>query len=526
MRSIKEYVKKCFISNNISDIANKRFSVRLYDKYEYLWNEFGSRTGFKISANDKLACIHGIIEDDLIICSNSELNQEAYRIDVSDKQIRVTAPAIEGLWRGMNTLATLLKHKEKERISCGWIEDWPSLPLRGAHLDLTFVMYTPGFLMSLLPRFSSMSINTILLDISDKLIFPKLEFMAHPDALTVDFWKKFESEAHRWFIEIIPVVQTFGHMGNYLKHQQIQSLREKTDSTAVLCPSNDESLDFIANLIDGAKIAFPSCKLIHAGLDEVGYEGQCPNCRHRYARLGYSGVYREHIIKVRKLIHGHGVRMMMWADMLIAYPEVCNDLPLDIIINDWQYLRFGKNEKNWFVFTGARTPDMQASGGLDDLVEKFPADLFKVYDSYIGSGEKELPFKSYPYTKYFMDKGFSVIGSPAVKCFGSHFITPMYDKRLPNVVSFSETLAECGAAGVINTNWSPRGTHALSGSMAGYWAGALAAWTGRCTDKQLNSYLAEWLLPGYRKTMNEYRIIGQQILPLTNYGWMNQNILR
>ncbi len=494
-----------------------RISVPGLGGYGHLWADLGKRTGLRVVCNDPEAGIQGVLDGTLVIHVNPGLNREAFWIDASRDRMVVRASTVEGLWRGMNTRATSLTGGV--RPIRGSMKDWPAMSMRGAHLDLTYTMYTPEFLMGLLPQFSALSVNTLLLDISDKLVFPGLETLAHPDALPMDFWRKFGEEATRWFIEVIPTAQTFGHMGNYLKHADVKDLREKPDSSAVLCPSDKRSLEFIERLIDGVRQAFPKSRFIHAGLDEVGYSGQCPRCRGRYARLGYGGIYREHIKRVHRMVRRRGARMMMWADMLVAYPEVCEGLPRDIVINDWQYLRYAGDETTWFVFTGMKTPSMQETGGKDDLDAKFPADLRAEYDAYLCGDDDAAPFKGYPYLRYFLDKGFDVVGSPASKCFGSHFAMPMYEKRLPNVLSFTAELAKNGAMGVINTNWSPRGTHFMAASFPGYVAGALAAWKGNASIGEIDDALGARFLAKRQAVMKDFLTVGRQILTLTRYGW-------
>lgn len=514
--------KQSGFQRNRIHLQNTFFAVPSSHGYEHLWREFSSRSGFETGTGNRNSGIKCRIDTDLVIHPNKKINQEAYRVEFKEDEILLRSPHIEGLWRGIHAVASNLRISPGQKLHCGWLENWPSISLRGAHLDLAFVMYTPEFLMSLLPMFSAMSINTILLDISDKLIFPKLESIRHPDALPVEFWRNFEAEAQRWFIEIIPVVQTFGHMGNYLKHEELKPLREIPDSSGTICPSNGKSLEFLETLIAGVKQAFPESRTIHAGLDEVGYSGQCPRCRRRYARLGYGGIYLEHIKKIHEILDAQKARMMMWADILIAYPEVCDELPRNIIINDWQYTRYAIHEKSWFVFTGMKTPGMQANGTKEELKDKFPEGLLPAYEKYLWSGKRNPPFNAYPYLRYFMDKGFDVVGSPAVKCVGSQFLTPMYDRRLPNILSFTEELTESRAMGVINTNWSARGTHLLSASIPGYWAGALAAWNGKSSMEAIDKCLASWFLPGHETIMREYIILGQNISPLTKYGWSDK----
>lgn len=51
-------------------------------------------------------------------------------------------------------------------------------------------------------------------------------------------------------LEVIPLVQTFGHVEFALKHPEFAELREVPESPQALCPSLNASLDFVEKLIE------------------------------------------------------------------------------------------------------------------------------------------------------------------------------------------------------------------------------------------------------------------------------------
>lgn len=50
-------------------------------------------------------------------------------------------------------------------------------------------------------------------------------------------------------LEVIPLVQTFGHVEFALKTEPFANLREVPESPQALCPSNNSSMDFVETLI-------------------------------------------------------------------------------------------------------------------------------------------------------------------------------------------------------------------------------------------------------------------------------------
>lgn len=71
---------------------------------------------------------------------------------------------------------------------------------------------------------------------------------------------------HHRGIEVIPCIQTLGHLGQILQWPHYAHLR---DNTEVLLAESETTYEFIEKLIKAAAGPFRS-KRIHLGMDEVG----------------------------------------------------------------------------------------------------------------------------------------------------------------------------------------------------------------------------------------------------------------
>ena len=58
-------------------------------------------------------------------------------------------------------------------------------------------------------------------------------------------------------LEVIPLVQTFGHLEYVLKMEKFADIRENPDVPQAICPSRNESLRLVETLIDQVQSQSP-----------------------------------------------------------------------------------------------------------------------------------------------------------------------------------------------------------------------------------------------------------------------------
>lgn len=74
------------------------------------------------------------------------------------------------------------------------------------------------------------------------------------NAYTVDQVKDILKLAADSKLEVIPLIQTFGHVEFALKHLEFSQLREVVGSPQALCPSRNSSLDFIREMVNQVQL--------------------------------------------------------------------------------------------------------------------------------------------------------------------------------------------------------------------------------------------------------------------------------
>lgn len=82
-------------------------------------------------------------------------------------------------------------------------------------------------------------------------------------------------------LEVIPLVQTFGHLEFVLKLEPFSYLREVSSLPQALCPSLNDSLALVFAMVDQVMALHPRARWLHIGCDEVFQLGACERCRRK-----------------------------------------------------------------------------------------------------------------------------------------------------------------------------------------------------------------------------------------------------
>src|SRR5687768_9123699 len=192
----------------------------------------------------------------------------------------------------------------------------PVVPVRGVHLDLKGHPPTPERLLSLLELFSAVRLNAVLAEWEDTLPWRRHPALRSPTAYTPAVIRRFAARAEALGIEIIPLVQCFGHSENVLRLPAFRRLRERPADVAEFCPSNPASARLVIELVDDAlALQGGRVRRFHLGGDEAWHMGSCPKCRAAIRANGKDRLYLRHVGPVLDHLTRRGIRPILWDDM-------------------------------------------------------------------------------------------------------------------------------------------------------------------------------------------------------------------
>ncbi|KAH9362944.1 hypothetical protein HPB48_014274 [Haemaphysalis longicornis] len=186
--------------------------------------------------------------------------------------------------------------------------------LRFVHFDLKGAPPKVAYLKQVFLLIREAGANGILLEYED--MFPyhgMLEPIRAKNAFKKSDIAKILLAAKESKLEVIPLVQTFGHLEFVLKLPEFRHIREADEHPTALCPSRNESFTVVSAIVDQVLELHPNAKWLHIGCDEVFHMGYCSRCMQR----DREDLFLTHVQRVaRHVRERHGRVPIIWDDML------------------------------------------------------------------------------------------------------------------------------------------------------------------------------------------------------------------
>ncbi|MDD2710772.1 MAG: glycoside hydrolase family 20 zincin-like fold domain-containing protein [Verrucomicrobiae bacterium] len=447
---------------------------------------------------------------------------ESYELKIDSRQIRIRASHERGLFYGTRTLLQLLDRNES--LSPMEISDWPDLPMRGVHFMLQGPIPKLDWFLHALDDLAQCKINTILLEYEDKFPYEKHPVIKHPQAFQPGQLRQILDAAKARHIQVIPLLQCFGHIEYILKHPEYEHLRERPHDPFQCCPSNEESFKLFTEMALEILPFHKDEKFFHVGADETYFLGACPVCRKKAGTFDEKAdLYIGHLNRVCDFILSHGKTPILWSDMLVDFPSHLAELNRKAVIMYWDYTP-STPKVPWVKWKGR----VFLGEDIEDDIPKCVSDILKPY---WGGDPFPKSMNAFPYAKFFKDGGHEMIVAPIAD----------QPQTLGNIAEFTAQARATSALGAMTTCWPlfPAG-HAWPGFMAT----ADQAWNGNATAASFGARLAARhfdrpdcqasLLPGLLNRRSRPPAVAEKLLleaqailqnlpqPLPQHAWIYQ----
>ena len=314
---------------------------------EYLKNRL--KLKFNNSKNQDAHLLYSKLSD------QSKLNNEAYSIEISPKQIHVKSYTDQGYFLAIQTLIQLFKTQKNGIISSLKIEDEPKFAWRGMHLDVCRHFFTVEEVKQYIDYLAMYKLNTFHWHLTDDQgwrieikKYPKLTQIGSkrkesmigayvddtfdgkpygPYFYTQEQIKEVVKYAQDRYITVVPEIEMPGHaLAALSAYPELACTKGPFEAATkwgvfddVFCPK-DETFTFLENVLDEVIQLFPS-QYIHIGGDECPKTRwkECAHCQELIKKHNLKdehGLQSYFIQRIEKHVNSKGRKIIGWDEIL------------------------------------------------------------------------------------------------------------------------------------------------------------------------------------------------------------------
>jgi len=266
---------------------------------------------------------------------------EKYEIKIDEDAIEVLYADKEAAYRAYTTLKQIIASSE-DKIPCLYIEDYPSIKNRGYMLDISRgKIPSLTYLKTLVDLLADLKYNQLQLYMESFVYEYKgfEEYWKDTQPLSEAQIKELDAYCKEHFIELVPLQNSFGHMGAWTAKEAIAPLAitgKDGKPSQTLNPFLPESLELIDKIYEGLLPAFSS-KILNIGMDEP-HELGMNETKEECDKRGVGNVYTEYLNKVIDLAsEKYGMTPMFFDDIVFKHPEQLANIPKEAIVMQWGY---------------------------------------------------------------------------------------------------------------------------------------------------------------------------------------------
>lgn len=275
------------------------------------------------------------------------LPAEGYALEILPTGVRVGVADARGALHAANTLRQL-REAGPAALPCLEIRDHPDLAARGFMLDVSRgKVPTLAELLRLAEAMARLRLNQLQLYVEHSFAFPGHDVVwREASPLTPGDLAALGARCAELGIELVPNLNTFGHLERWLRHEPYRRLAECPDGwthpltglfkphPSTLCP-DDRSLRFVEGLLDAYLPHFASAQ-VNIGGDEPWELGQ-GRSREAVAARGKHRVYLDFLNRIHGLVRARGKRMLFWGDILLEDLALAAEAPREALPVVWGY---------------------------------------------------------------------------------------------------------------------------------------------------------------------------------------------
>lgn len=328
------------------------------------------------------------------------------------------------------------------------------------HIDLTCPMWRKDYLLSWLSRLTGWGYNMIVLELGDKFRFQQHPGIASPDAFTSGELAEFATSCRSAGLEIMPLIQSLGHSEYILSKPEYAHLRASPDVLDQYAPCSEEVISLVSSMFDEVAGAVAPFKFFHIGGDETYCLRTVKDAGEMENKLKPGEVYLRHMMPLFERLRHKGLRPVIWADMILSYPEIIQKIPRDVVLMDWDYFTDRDRVDKIRVWGGDTKTGKPISVDWSQCRSLEMPEFKRCLEPHAVDDQtsKDGTFRGFYCADALRAQGFGVMTASANRCWGSQMGIPDA-QRMANCFFSARKAAESGLMGNVVTSWACRRTH-------------------------------------------------------------------
>lgn len=321
-------------------------------------------------------------------------------------------------FRGLATLVAWVK----QGIGAKTVSENPIFSFNGAMADVSRnAVLNVASVKLMLRKMSLMGLNAYMLYTEDTYEIEGRPYFGYMRGrYTKAELKELDAYAAALGIELIPCIQTLGHLATHLRWAASGKYK---DTANVMLVGADATYALIDDMLKTAKECFTS-RRIHLGLDETKDLGLGKYLSQNGYRVGHE-IYLEHLNKVTEMAIAHGFAPMMWSDMFFRFA--------------------GEGIKGYYDYH----PDVEIT---DEVAALVPKGVQQVFWDYYRPSEEFYAVNIQKHKKHF---GENVMFAGAVWLWDGY--CPQFRRSIRSTYPALEACRKEGVREVLTTIWASGG---------------------------------------------------------------------
>ncbi|TLX75235.1 beta-hexosaminidase [Labilibacter sediminis] len=275
-------------------------------------------------------------------------NNQEYLLLIDSTSISIIGKDEAALFYGKQTLKQIIDYCKSynKPVPCLKINDWPHFERRGYMLDISRdKVPTMKTLFHIIDMLAYFKINEFQLYTEHTFAYKNHKTVwENANPITPKEIQILDAYCKSNYIDLVPNQNSFGHMENWLKHDEYLHLAEcpndcktiwGTRSRHSLNPTNPQSFELMQELYNELLPNFSS-QYFNIGCDETVELG-CGLSKDYCEEKGKGAVYLEYVEKLNNEVNKHQRKSQFWGDIILNHPELIPSIPKNMTAMVWGY---------------------------------------------------------------------------------------------------------------------------------------------------------------------------------------------